>query len=199
MTIHTWCGPSANLGCRSETCCTWLAGNAGPKKSPKIRHLRTIAQLRHLLTMRKNLWNSSISSTSPHNMLNFGPLMAEICWRVWGTPANFNGFRVLAALLHGTLVVGVSPILRSCTEGATYIRQGGHHDGHWPTFQLQILLLSVFRKIFFEIFQHFAEIGQRCRSTWRHRANHSQSSSHHKTNVIIQFRLSFWEWTLCWY
>ena len=34
--------------------------------------------------------------------------MAEICWRVWGTPANFNGFRVLGALLHGTLVVGVS-------------------------------------------------------------------------------------------
>jgi len=27
---------------------------------------------------------------------------------VWGTPGNFNGFRVLAALLHGTLVVGVS-------------------------------------------------------------------------------------------
>ena len=38
------------------------------------------------------------------NVLNFGLLTAEICWRVWGTPANFNGFRVLAALLHGTLV-----------------------------------------------------------------------------------------------
>ena len=41
-------------------------------------------------------------------MVNFGPLSAEICWRVWGTPANFNRFRVLAALLHGTRVVGVS-------------------------------------------------------------------------------------------
>jgi len=29
----------------SEMCCTWLAGNAGPKKSPKICHLGTIAQL----------------------------------------------------------------------------------------------------------------------------------------------------------
>jgi len=37
-----------------------------------------------------------------HNMVNFGPLAAEIGWRVWGTPGNFNGFRVLAALLHGT-------------------------------------------------------------------------------------------------
>ena len=37
----------------------------------------------------------------PHNMVNFGPLAAEIGLLVWGTPANFNGFRVLAALLHG--------------------------------------------------------------------------------------------------
>ena len=35
-------------------------------------------------------------------------IAAEIFWRVWGTPANFNGFRLLAALLHGTLVVRVS-------------------------------------------------------------------------------------------
>ena len=34
-------------------------------------------------------------------MVNFGPLTAEIGSGVWGTPANFNGFRVLAALLHG--------------------------------------------------------------------------------------------------
>jgi len=34
-------------------------------------------------------------------MVNFGPLMAEIGSGVWGTPANFNMFRVFAALLHG--------------------------------------------------------------------------------------------------
>jgi len=45
-------------------------------------------------------------------MVNFGPLAAEIDPVVWGTPANFNGFRVLAALLYGTLVVGASQILR---------------------------------------------------------------------------------------
>ena len=33
-------------------------------------------------------------------MLNFGPLTAEIRWRVWDTPANFNGFRVLPSLLQ---------------------------------------------------------------------------------------------------
>jgi len=41
-------------------------------------------------------------------MANFGLQAAEICWRVCSTPANFNGFRVLAALLHGSLVVGVN-------------------------------------------------------------------------------------------
>ena len=44
----------------------------------------------------------------PQNMVNFGLLAAEILSLVWGTPCNFNGFRILAALLHGTLVLGVS-------------------------------------------------------------------------------------------
>jgi len=52
----------------------------------------------------------------PHMSLQYGELrptiVAEICSLVWGTPANFNGFRVLVALLHGTLVVGVSQTLR---------------------------------------------------------------------------------------
>jgi len=67
-------------------------------------------------------------------MMNFGPLVAEIDTVVWGTPANFNGFRILAATLHGTPVLGISQTLRRWTEGTTYIRQGGHHVGHWPTF-----------------------------------------------------------------
>ena len=45
-------------------------------------------------------------------MVNFGPLAAEICWRVSGTPEHFNGFRVLAALLHGVPVLGVSQTVR---------------------------------------------------------------------------------------
>jgi len=60
--------------------------------------------------------NSNISSTCPrearvHDMVNFGPLTAEIGWRVWGTPANFNGFRVLASLLHGRRSTDVNQTL----------------------------------------------------------------------------------------
>jgi len=130
---------------------TPLAANTGRKKSPKNHHLGTITQLcraislqlRHVSTIRKkNLLSSNISSICSHNMVNFGPLAAEIGLVVWGTSSNFNGFCVLAALLHGTPVLGVSKILRRWTEGATYIWQGGHHVGHWPTFYFFFLFSS---------------------------------------------------------
>jgi len=62
---------------------------------------------------RKKMLSSNMSSTFPHNMVNFGPLAAEIGLPVWGTPANFNGFRVLAAfLLHDSQLVSVSQTLQ---------------------------------------------------------------------------------------
>jgi len=61
-----------------------------------------------------NMLNSNISSKCPHNMVNFCPLSSEICWRVWGTPANLNGFHALAALLQGTLEVGDSQSAKLC-------------------------------------------------------------------------------------
>ena len=114
-----------------------------PKKSPKIAiwapsHNFVALYLRNEGMYRQSekiLVKQQYLLYMPHNMVNFGPLAAEIVSLVWGTPGNFNGFRVLAALLHGTLVVGVSQItLRRWTEGDTYMRQGGHHVGHSPTF-----------------------------------------------------------------
>jgi len=111
--FHTRFGLSANLECMSEMWSTRLAENTGQNN----RHFCTIAQfcqpvssqLRHVSTIGKKLVKHRYtSSTCPHNMVNFGLLKAEICWRVWGTPAYCNGFRVLA--VHGTLVVGVSQI-----------------------------------------------------------------------------------------
>ena len=89
----------------SEMCCTRLA----EIQDAKNRHFGTIAQLcravssqlRHVSTIGKNLLSSNMSSTRPDNMVNVGPLAAEIDPVVWGTPANFNGFHVLTALLHG--------------------------------------------------------------------------------------------------
>ena len=49
--------------------------------------------------------SSNISTTCRYNIVNFVPLAAEIGSLVWGNPGNFNGFRVLTALLNGTLVM----------------------------------------------------------------------------------------------
>jgi len=105
-------------------CCARLAGNAGPKKkiakkSPSGHHRATLsyyifATKANIDSQKKNLLNSNTSPTRPHNMVNFGPLAAEIGSLVWGTPTNFNGFRILAALLHGTpavatITLGIGP------------------------------------------------------------------------------------------
>jgi len=76
-------------------------------------------------------------------MMNFAPRAAEMVSLVWGTPADFKRFLVLTALLLGTPVLGVSQTLRRLTEGATYIRQGSHHVGHWPTFLVLYIILSL--------------------------------------------------------
>jgi len=84
------------------------------------RHLGTIAQLcravssqrKHVSIIGIKLLSINTSSICPRNMVNSGPLTAEIGSGVWGTAANFNGFLVLAALLHGSLVVGVTQTLR---------------------------------------------------------------------------------------
>jgi len=125
-------------------------------RTPKVgknRHLGTVAQLcravssqlRHVSTIGKNLLSSNMSFRCPHNIVNFGPLAAEIDLPVWGTATNFNGFRDLAALLHGSQVVNVSQTLRHWTEGATYVRQDDHHVGHLPTFCFFLFLVQCVR------------------------------------------------------
>jgi len=84
------------------------------KNSPSRQHRTTllgyIFATKARIDNRKKL-SSNMSSRCPHNMVYFGSA-AEIGLPVWGTPANFNGFRVLAALLHGSRVVIVSQTLQ---------------------------------------------------------------------------------------
>jgi len=127
------------------------SGNAEPKNSPKNRHMGTIAplcwaissQLRHVSTIRKKFVKQQYLL---HMSSQYGELRPTSGWDrsgSLGTPANFNGFRVLAALQHGTPVLAVSQTLRHWTEGATYIRQGGHHVGQCPTFLVTHVICSL--------------------------------------------------------
>ena len=118
------------------------------QKIAKMRHLGTITQfcraisspLRHISTIGKNILNNIISSTCPHNMVNFGPLAAKTCWRVWGTPANFNGFRVMAALLHGHSSSGRQPNFAALNR-ARHLYSAGR-PSRWAF--AHILILSLF-------------------------------------------------------
>jgi len=69
-------------------------------------------------------------------MVNFGPLTAEIDWRVWGTPSYFNGYHVLAALLQGSQVVGVSQTLRRVN--ANHFSTG--RPSRWAVAHILVLL-----------------------------------------------------------
>jgi len=90
-------------------CCMRLDANTGRKKSTKICHLGTIAQLcraislqlRHVSTIKKKL-------VKQQYLLHISPQYGEL-WpmsgrdrsgSIMGTPANFNGFRILAVLLQ---------------------------------------------------------------------------------------------------
>ena len=85
--------------------CTQLAENTGRKsrqKSPSGHHCTTLSGYifasKAVSTIGEKLLSSNMFSRCPHNMVNFGQLAAEIGLPVWGTPANFNGFRLLASL-----------------------------------------------------------------------------------------------------
>ena len=140
--FHTWCGLRANLRWRSKTCWTRLAEIQDAKtrqKSPSGHHCTTLsdyifATKAHVDNRKKTVQQQYLLDMSSE----YGKVWPTNGWDRFGYLGhpipNVNGFRVLAALLHGTLVVGVSRTLRPWTEGATYIRQGGHHVGHWLTF-----------------------------------------------------------------
>ena len=109
------------------------------QKSPSGHHRTTLlgyifATKACIDNRKKNLLSSNTSSTCPHNVANFGPLMAEISWPVWGNPCKYQLVSHLGSDTARHLVVGVSQTLRHWTEGATYIQQGDHHVGYWPTF-----------------------------------------------------------------
>jgi len=76
-------------------------------------------------------------------MANFGPLAAENGSVVLDTPANFNGFRLLAALQHGTLVVEVSQTLRR------WLLNRGRHlystwrPSRWALAHILVLVVSL--------------------------------------------------------
>jgi len=105
----------------SEHHCTTLSGHIFATKA-RIDNQKKPVKQQYLLHM------------SPQ----YGKLRPTSGWDRSGTLGHPNQFqrvsRLDSVILHGTLLVGVSQTLRRWTEGATYIRQGGHYVGNRPTF-----------------------------------------------------------------
>ena len=83
--FYTWCGPSANLECRSEMCCMQLAGNAGPKKSPKNlpsgHHRTTLSGYIFATKARMNNKKKLIKQQClSHTSSQYGELRATSGW-----------------------------------------------------------------------------------------------------------------------
>jgi len=49
--------------------------------------------------------SDNVSSTCPHNMVNFGPLTAEIGWRVWDTQQISTDFAFWLRYFHGLISI----------------------------------------------------------------------------------------------
>jgi len=120
-------------------------------KVAKNRHLGTIGQLRWAISLQL----TQVSTIGKklvkqqyllHMSAQYGELRPTSGWDRFvslGKPQVIStGFASWQRYCTTLLVVGVSQTLRRWTEGAAYIRQGGHHVGHWPTFLVATIFQS---------------------------------------------------------
>jgi len=72
-----------------------------------------------------------------HMSAQYGELRPASGWDPFGRlghPSYFQRLPRLGSVTARHVVAGASQTLRRWIEGATYVREGDHHVGHWPTF-----------------------------------------------------------------
>ena len=102
--VDTWCGPSANLECRSEM---W-SGHHGTTLSRWI-----FATKASINNRKKSLLNSNISCTCPHNIANFGQLGWDLLPSL-GHPGKFQRVLHLGFVTAATSFMGGQPNFARC-------------------------------------------------------------------------------------
>ena len=95
----TQCGLSANLECRSETCCTRLAENTGRKNSPSGHHRATLSgyifATKAHIDNRKNIVKQQCI---PHMSLQYGELWPTSRWDLLATLGHSSKFQRVSRL-----------------------------------------------------------------------------------------------------
>ena len=143
------CFITSRIACRSycQTACmlyvlhaaSWKCRTQIAKNSPSGHHRTTLSGYILATKARIDNWKKMFQWLS-HMSSQYGKLRPNRLRSVGEFGAHqhistgFASWLQAAALLHGTLVVGIRQTSRRWTEGATYTQQGGHHVGYWPTF-----------------------------------------------------------------
>ena len=110
------------------------------QKSPFWHHCTTLSgyifRTKAFIDNGKNFLNSMSWQYGELRPTNGWDLLASL-----GHPCKVQRVLRLGSITARHLVVGVSQTLRRWTEGATYVRQGDHHVGHWPTFLVRAVTI----------------------------------------------------------
>ena len=81
---HRWCGLNANLGCRSETCCTRLAENQDAKSRQKIALWAPSHNFVGLYFRNESMYRqsekNSLNSSCMHMSSQYGELRSTSGW-----------------------------------------------------------------------------------------------------------------------
>jgi len=133
--FHTWCGLTVNLGCRSETCCTWLTGNTGrrnhTKNSPSGRHRTTLSvyifATKAWSAIGKNLLNSNISHMMSLQYHELRPTSGWCLLASLGHPCKFQRVSCLGIVTARHVSTGHQPNL------AALSRRHHRYSTGWPS------------------------------------------------------------------
>ena len=128
---------AARWKCRTQKC---------HQKSPSGHHRTTLsgyifATKARIDNRKKLVKQRYVLHMSPQ----YGELRPTSGWDPSGSlrhPCKVQRVSHLGSVTARHLVVGVSQTLRRWTEGATCVRQGDHHVGHWPTFCVSCSLVK---------------------------------------------------------
>ena len=118
------------------------------QKVAKNRHVGTIpqlcraisSQLRHVSTIWKKFVKQQYLIHMSPQYRELRPTSGWYRFGSLGHPSYFQRLPRLRSVTARQSSIERQPNLRRWTEGATYVRQGDHHVGHWPTFLVSIIL-----------------------------------------------------------
>jgi len=156
------------------------------------------SQLQHVSTIGKNFLSCNISSTCPHK-INFGPLVAEIDWRVWSTPSKFQRLSRLGFVTAVTSVNGSQLNFARCLAVSWAGRLFIHfrwllpHNGISPgakfTLRPPSLALSYIGSVTARHSSSGREPNFAALSTWRHLYSAGRPSRWALAHILVCLRL----------